>query len=344
MDGPEGLRAFLSGRDWSHFIPRSVGGSDSANAGIFEDMGLNRARGATPMTVEEIEAAREALRTPMLQRPIWQTARVTVPAATVGVVAVGVLSILEYGLQHKEGRIDQVELFDLVWKEMSVGIGVGISIVGIIAGLVILFPQFMAVVAPIMLPFAFFHFAFVGYQFYEATEKWKRAGFDPLLGAWNTARVISAEAWARAAVLFDDFIAASKETLQGIGESSEDALHGIGDFSDYAWQGIGSAPRSVIQGTQGITARTWQGLEFYPNGALESIGDFSAGAWQGAGSATQSAVQVTSETTKEVWDRVTVTSQGINVDLSNLPEYLLDWIRDRATWFGDRVPPAVFWR
>lgn len=345
MEGPKGLREFLSSRDWSHFIPRSMGGSDRANAGIFEDMGLNRARGATPMTVEEIEAAREALRTPMLQRPIWQTARVTVPAATVGVVAVGVLSILEYGLWYQEGKIDQVELFNLVWKELSVGIGVGISIVGIIAGLVILFPQFMAVVAPIMLPFAFFHFAFVGYRFYEATEKWKRAGFDPLLGAWNTARVISAEAWARAAGLFDDFIAASKETLQSIGEFSEDALHGIGGFSDFAWQGIGSAPGNAIQGTRGITVRTWQGVEFFPYGTPESIGDFSAGALQGAGSATQNAVQVTTETTSGAWEWATVTSDGIAVDVSEVPEHVLDWLRETLLpWLGDRVSPAVFWK
>ena len=59
MAGPEALREFHSGRDWSHFIPRSVNGSDSANAGIFEDSSLNRARGATPMTGEEIGLARQ---------------------------------------------------------------------------------------------------------------------------------------------------------------------------------------------------------------------------------------------------------------------------------------------
>ena len=345
MDGPERLRAFLNSRDWSHFIPRSMGGSDSANAGIFEDSGLNRSRGAVRMTGEEIGLARRTLRNASVVHSIRSTAKVTVPGALVGVVAVGVLSVLEYGLWYQEDKINQAELFDLVWKELSVGIGVGISIVGIITGLVILFPQLMAVVAPFMLPLAFLHFAFVGIHFYEATEKWKEAGFDPLLGAWDAARAISAEAWARAVRLFKEFVSASERALQGLGELSESALHGFGDFSDYAWQGIGSAPGSAIQGMRGITVRTWQGVEFFPNGTLEGIGDFSAGAWQGAGSATQNAVQVTTETTKGAWEWVTVTGDGIAVDVTGVPEHVLDWFRDSVLqWLRDRASPAVFWK
>lgn len=345
MDGPGGLRAFLSGRDWSHYIPRSVGGSDSANAGIFEDMGLNRSRGAQIMTVEEIEAARKALRAPALEHAVRLTAKTTVPVLLVGPVTAGVFAVMEYGLQYHEGKIDRGELSYLVWKELIVGTGVGVSIAGIITGLVILFPPLMPVLAAIALPLTFAHFAFVGVFFYKAAEEWKKAGFEPLLGAWNTTKIVARETWDTAANLFDNFIAATKETLQDLGEFSEDALHGIGDFSDYAWQGIRSAPGSVIRGTQGITARTWQGVEFFPNGTLESIGDFSAGAWQGAGSATQNAVQVTTETTSGAWEWVTVTSDGAAVDVTGVPEHVLDWLRDTLLpWLGDRVSPAVFWK
>ena len=37
MAGPRALREFRRTRDWSHFIPRIMGGGDSASEGIFED-------------------------------------------------------------------------------------------------------------------------------------------------------------------------------------------------------------------------------------------------------------------------------------------------------------------
>ena len=345
MAGPNALRELRGSRDWSHFIPRSVGGSDSANAGIFEDSGLNRGRGAARMTGEEIGLARQALRSQALVHAIRLTARVTVTGALVGAVAAGVFAVMEYGLWFHEGKIDRGELFDLVWRELSVGTAVGISIVGIIAGLVILFPPLMAVMSSFALPLTFFHFAFVGYQFYKASEEWKKAGFEPLLGTWDATKEIAREAWERAAGLFEKFLSVSERALRDLGDLSEDALHGLGDFSDGAWQGLGGAPWSAIQGTRGIAVQTWQGVEGLPDGTLEGIGDFSAGAWQGAGSATQNAVQVTTETTKGAWEWVTVTGDGIAVDVTGVPEHVLDWFRDTVLpWLGDRVSPAVFWK
>ena len=164
-------------------------------------------------------------------------------------------------------------------------------------------------------------FVLYGYRFYTLSAEWvKQSGFEPVIAAWNETKDIPKQAWAQAASSFKSFQKATREAseraLRSAGDASERAWQDIGEFSDSAWQGIGAVPGSVFQGTQGITARTWQGVEFFPNGTLESIGDVSFGAWQGAGSATQNAVQVTTETTSGAWEWVTVTSDGIAVDVS----------------------------
>ena len=48
--GPEAVAKHLEGFDWSHISPFSSGGSNEASNGIFESAGLNRSRGARPMT------------------------------------------------------------------------------------------------------------------------------------------------------------------------------------------------------------------------------------------------------------------------------------------------------
>ena len=205
MAGPRALRDFHSTRDWSHFIPRALGGGDSASEGIFEDRWKNQARGPKVMKDFEIEEARKALRTDALVRSIRMTATVAVSGALVGAVTSGVFAVMEYGLQYHEGKITRAELYESVWKQVSVGAAVGVGIAGIISGLAILFPPLMAVVSAFVVPLTFASFALVGYQFYDASKRWREAGFDPLLGAWDTSKEISKEAWERSATLFEEF-------------------------------------------------------------------------------------------------------------------------------------------
>ncbi len=246
MGGPQALRNFHSTRDWSHFIPRSQGGGDSAAEGIFEDRILNRIRGQKPMTAEEIRAARMALRAEAVRHAIRQTARVTVSGALVGSVTAGVFAVMEYGLSYQEGKIDRAELFDLVWKESSAGVAVGIGITGIIAGLVMIFPALTAVISPFVLPLAFVSFAFLGYQFYAAAKSWKDAGFDPLLGAWGTSKEITREAWTRSATLFEKFQNTGKEAWTETKETTQEAWDIIRIGSDGITVGAGSAIQWVI--------------------------------------------------------------------------------------------------
>lgn len=228
MGGPEALRRFHSSRDWSHFIPRILGGGDSASEGIFEDRLLNQRRGSNPMMPEEIAAARRALQWQGLRDATRLTATVTVSGALVGAVTAGVFAIMEHGLSYQEGKIDQTELFDLVWQELSAGVAVGIGITGIITGLVMVFPALTTVMVTLALPLAFVSFVFLGYQFYAAAKTWMDAGFGPLLGTWASSKAISKEAWERAGTLFENFQGAASSVRQrvldwlGIGSSTVD--------------------------------------------------------------------------------------------------------------------------
>ena len=186
------------------------------------------------------------MRAPPLVRVIKLTARATVSAALVGTVTAGVFAIMEYGLWYHEEKISRAELYELVWKQLSVGTAVGISIVGIIAGLVILFPPLMAVMSAMVLPLTFANFAFVGYQFYVASAAWKEAGFEPLLGAWDTTKEIAREAWERAATLFEKFQNASKIAWT----ETKETAHEVWDFIHVGADGItvdvGTALRRVL--------------------------------------------------------------------------------------------------
>lgn len=246
MGGPEALRRFHSSRDWSHFIPRSLGGGDGASEGIFEDRLTNIKRGPNPMTPEEIAAARRALQWQGLRDAPRLTARVTVSGALVGTVTAGVFAVMEHGLSYQEGKVNRAELFDLVWKELSAGVAVGIGITGIIAGLVMIFPALTAVISPFVLPLAFVSFAFVGYQFYAAAKSWKDAGFDPLLGAWDTSKEISSEAWERAATLFEKFQNASEKAWMGTTETAQDAWDVLEIGTGVITGGVGAALQWIL--------------------------------------------------------------------------------------------------
>ena len=223
MAGPRALREFKSGRDWSHFIPRSLGGGDSASEGIFEDSALNKARGAKKMKPEEIEVARKALRTAALKTTIRSTATVAVTGALAGAVVSGVFAVMEYGLQYHEGKLTRAKLYEQVWTQVGKESAIAIAISGVIAGLAILFPPLLAVLSAIVLPLAFVSFAFVGYQFYAASKSWREAGFDPLLGAWDTSKVLTSEAWERSAALFEKFQDAAEQAWVETKETAQEA-------------------------------------------------------------------------------------------------------------------------
>ena len=141
-EGPAALRGFHRDRDWSHIIPRSAGGSDLANNGIFEKAALNRARGATVMTGVEIQAARQALNNEALRSAIRQTVGLALVGALVPAVVEAVFAVLEYGLDYQEGKITKSELYLNVSRRFMTTAAAAVVVSGVIAGLAMVFPGF----------------------------------------------------------------------------------------------------------------------------------------------------------------------------------------------------------
>ena len=108
MSGQDALREFHAGRDWSHIVPRSLGGGDSANEGIFELASLNRARGDATMTPAELDLARQALSMEALRHAVEQAARVAVVSGLVAAVVEGMFAIMEEGLLYFDGEDQQI--------------------------------------------------------------------------------------------------------------------------------------------------------------------------------------------------------------------------------------------
>ena len=213
LSGPAALRQFHGDRDWSHFIPRSAGGSDSANSGIFENAVINRARGAATMSAEEISLATKALNSVDVRYAVTLATRSVVAGGLAVTVAEGVFAVMD-GLQYYDGEINRAELYVQVWERLISAGFAAVAIVGIVMGLAILFPALLSVLGALALPLAVVNFILIGHRFYTLATEWvERVGLAPVLDVWNKAKEITAEAWEESAGIFDDYIEAPLNRL-----------------------------------------------------------------------------------------------------------------------------------
>ena len=107
--GPSTVSSFLCGKDWSHIIPRSMGGTDLASNGRWEPAKVNRLRGATPMTPGEIAAADRAAASAGLRARVRTLAGRAVRGSAIGAVVVGTLAVVNHGLDLQRGWITEAE-------------------------------------------------------------------------------------------------------------------------------------------------------------------------------------------------------------------------------------------
>jgi hypothetical protein len=233
MAGPAALRQFHSDRDWSHFIPRSAGGSDSANNGIFENAVINRARGASTMSAEEISLATRVLESVDLRYAVTLAARSVVAGGLAATVVEGVFAVMEHGLKYYDGEINRTELYVQVWERLSAGGLTAIAIVGIVMGLAILFPALLSVLGALAIPLAVVNFILIGYRFYNLAREWiKRVGLEPILDSWNKGKDITADAWEESASIFDDYIRGPTQSArQWIEENLQKVFDSVLDWA-----------------------------------------------------------------------------------------------------------------
>ncbi len=233
LSGPAALRQFHGDRDWSHFIARSVGGSDSANNGIFENAIINRARGAATMSAEEISLATKALDSVDLRYAVTLASRAIVAGGLAVIMAEGVFSVMDLGLQFYDGEISRAELYVQAGKHLLTSSLVATGIAGIVMGLAILFPAFLPILGAMALPLAVANFVSYGHRFYTLASEWvQRVGLAPVLDAWNRTKEISAAAWQASAKAFDEYIKVPTQSARDwVEEQLQNLFDGVLDWA-----------------------------------------------------------------------------------------------------------------
>ncbi len=131
--GPEEVAKRLDGFDWSHILPYSQGGGNDAANGIFELAGLNRARGAQPMTAAEFHAAEQVLSVVAFQAVLEEAASQVFTGGLAGAAVTCVLSSLELGLAYQRGEIARDEMYRRLGREAARSAAVGASVSGLMA-------------------------------------------------------------------------------------------------------------------------------------------------------------------------------------------------------------------
>ena len=251
INGQEALREFHVSRDWSHIVPRSLGGGDSAGEGLFEMATLNRARGDATMTPAEVDLARQALGMEALRQAVEQAARVAVISGLVAAVVEGVFAIMEEGLLYFDGKISKSAFYSRVLKRLSVSVARAVVISGLIVGLVTLCPFLIPVLEVLALPLAVVSFTLLGVKFYHLSRAWWQiVSLDPSLPVellpawfrdwtWDATKDASARAWD-----------VTQETSTQGWDQAKNVTRVVWDASQGVWTGVAGIPDWISGTTQ----------------------------------------------------------------------------------------------
>lgn len=165
--GPEAIRNFCQDKDWSHIKAHVNGGGSEAANGIFEYFWVNRARGGTDMTAEELAVAKQVLADAAFKAAVAEIVGAAVKGAIAAAVIELVFSILENSLLCVEGKITQSELVEKVATATAkAGIAGGI-ITGILLTLCMIFPPIAGVLGAAAMPLAVAGIGFMGIRAWE---------------------------------------------------------------------------------------------------------------------------------------------------------------------------------
>ena len=148
--GPDALWRFHKGRDWSHIVPRTVGGPTTAKNGIWWTAGKNRSLGPNPMSDADIADAGKLLRNAAIRDAIVQTARAMARGTLAGVIIGGMLFSLEIGLQYAQGDITWQEMIEKILNRTLIAGGASFVITGLIVGLSLMFPFLIPIITPVL--------------------------------------------------------------------------------------------------------------------------------------------------------------------------------------------------
>ncbi len=170
--GPDALRKFHIGKDWSHIIPKSWGGPAIAENGIWWSSVRNKSLGPNPMRRADLADARAVLRSDAIRATIVQTLSGMLKGAMVAVVVGGVLACLECGLEYTEGKITRQEMVrKIVERGIIAGAG-ALIMVGLIVGISLLFPFLIPIFLPAIVVLQVASLVFLGQQLIPLAKGW----------------------------------------------------------------------------------------------------------------------------------------------------------------------------
>ncbi len=170
--GPEALRQFHRGKDWSHIIPRAMGGPTTAENGLWWSSGRNRRLGPYPMSPGQILQAKSVLVFEGTASALLSSLQPMLRGGMTGAVLGAVFAVLDYGLQYAEGHITREELYRAVIAA-TVRTGVGALIIaGLITGMAIAFPSVLPVLVHVSGALAVVGFVYLAVYLKDLGEDW----------------------------------------------------------------------------------------------------------------------------------------------------------------------------
>lgn len=170
--GPEALRKFHQGKDWSHFIPRSAGGPTTAGNGTWWSSEKNKSLRANPMSAADIADAHRLLRTDALKAVIRGTLSGMVKGAMVGVVGGATLAVLTHGLDYAEGKISWNHMVSrTVTSIITAGAGATL-VAGLVLGMSLTFPFLIPILLPALFAIQTASIVFLGPKIVSLAKGW----------------------------------------------------------------------------------------------------------------------------------------------------------------------------
>lgn len=294
--GPEAVWKFHRGKDWSHIVPRSVGGPATADNGVWWSSIKNRALGANEMSPADLADARTVLRSEAIRSTLRLTLNGMVKGAIIGVLAGALLACLECGLEYAEGNITWAEMVEKVVKaSIFAGLG-GLIIAGLIIGISLLFPFMIPIFAPLMFALQIVSLLFLGRHLFKLAQGW----WEVLDGAGKLADFVDILGKARNVMenAFDELRDAGAGTVIGWLEALADrvgadtvwewiasrtlfAMEKAGEFTDSIADGdnfLTIDTGAIGEAVARVVATEFEGALSTTEGLLERISDYQASA------------------------------------------------------------------
>ena len=170
--GPEAVWKFHQGKDWSHIVPRAVGGPATADNGVWWSSMKNKRLGPNAMSAADLADARAVLRSEGIRSTLKLALSGMVKGAIIGVVAGALMACLVHGLEYAEGNIFWAEMADRVVRaSIFAGLG-GIITTGLIIGISLLFPFLIPIFAPLLFALQIVSLLFLGRHLFKLAQGW----------------------------------------------------------------------------------------------------------------------------------------------------------------------------